>query len=716
MLTEQTKELVSRFFAILGEGEDNIEQIRQKLNNCEDFDPYRLFNRLDQFRNDFINEQMLINFAQLNQIDATINQGKYVILFYDCNGDHTLNYNEFLGLVIGKGFYEKRDNEMINENNTNYLSYETERIFCELLKASFELVNALDSVLADIKSYGDFSVSELLNQISNNGLLNSNNLKNFLQKYNKNLNNNQIEGLCRRLDLKKNGRIDMNDLERIFYFPYSSPPSNAASRSNSFYNYNKRQIDNINFNENNEINSQQIPEKNIKDNQRIENQFNSSDYSEKNMMNQNIDNQNKNDFQKNKYFKKNIQIDISDNNNNPLNQNSNFNMSNTNFNKSYNFNLSNSNLNMSNKINKNYGKNSGFINSQSTKFDTSQNKQDIKYNNYQQKRINTDYNNYNMKNPLENNENKNVIEKINYLNNQKFSESNQMNRPNKNYKNYMETEPKSPNRISKTLALRLSPSRNKQQRIDNNFSDNLSNNIENNKINDMNNINNNYNEDQFSERDFICFLKALIDIECNIECQKCCLTRHPDFNIEDIFLIFESPRTQNNILSFSDLKNGFRSINLCFTDDELNLLISRFDLDNNNGICYSDFFDMLVPFDKSRRDDVERRIPNGLCNSTINELRCIFQLLLNSEKNLEDIRKRIVQMKGFDLENIYNQEIDQFGQGLANNEEVNQYLNRKGLNCNQKGSDLLFIRLDRNRDGKVGYEDILNEMTPNSKK
>ena len=104
MLTEQTKELVSRFFTILGEGEDNVEQIRQKLNNCEDFDPYRLFNRLDQFRNDFINEQMLINFAQLNQIDATINQGKYVILFYDCNGDHTLNYNEFLGLVIGKGF------------------------------------------------------------------------------------------------------------------------------------------------------------------------------------------------------------------------------------------------------------------------------------------------------------------------------------------------------------------------------------------------------------------------------------------------------------------------------------------------------------------------------------------------------------------------------------------------------------------------------------
>ena len=707
MLTEQTKELVSRFFAVLGEGEENIEQIRQHLNNCEDFDPYRLFNRLDQFRNDFINEQMLINFAQLNQIDATINQGKYVILFYDCNGDHTLNYNEFLGLVIGKGFYEKRDNEMINENNTNYLSYETEKIFCELLKASFEFVSALDSILADIKSYGDFSVSELLNQISNNGLLNSNNLKIFLQKYNKNLNDNQIEGLCRRLDLKKNGRIDMSDLERIFYFPYSSPPSNAASRANSFNNYSKRQINNnnnVNFTENSEINSQQIPEKNIKDNQKIENQFNSSDFSENNMQSQNMNFQN----QKKMNIKKNLQIDTS-NNNNPLNENSNFNMSNTNFNKSYNFNMSNnSNLNMSNKMNKNYGKNSGFINSQSTRFDTSPLKQNIKVNNYQQQRINTDFNNYKMKNPFENNINKNQIEKPNYLNNQKFSESNQFNISNKNY---IETEPKSPNRISKTLALRLSPSRNKQQRMDNNFSDN-----EYNTMNDMNNINNNYNEDQFSERDFICFLKALIDIECNIECQKCCITRHPDFNIEDIFLIFETPRTQNNILSFSDLKNGFRSINLCFTDDELNLLISRFDLDNNNGICYSDFFDMLVPFDKCRRDDVERRIPNGLCNSTINELRCIFQLLLNSEKNLEDIRRRIVQMKGFDLQEIYNQEIDQFGQGLANNEEVNQYLNRKGLNCNQKGSDLLFIRLDRNRDGKVGYEDILNEMTPNNKK
>ena len=66
--------------------------------------------------------------------------------------------------------------ENINENNSNYMSYETEKVFCELLKASFDLVNALDSVLADIKSYGDFSVSELLFQITNNGIINMNNM------------------------------------------------------------------------------------------------------------------------------------------------------------------------------------------------------------------------------------------------------------------------------------------------------------------------------------------------------------------------------------------------------------------------------------------------------------------------------------------------------------------------------------------------------------
>ena len=681
MLSEQTKELVSRFFAILGEGEDNVEQLRRKLNSYEDFDPYRLFNRLDQFRKNFINEYTLINFAQLNQIEATINQGKYVILFYDTNGDHSLNYNEFLGLVIGKGFYEKRDMENINENNSNYMSYETEKVFCELLKASFDLVNALDSVLADIKSYGDFSVSELLFQITNNGIINMNNLKNFLETYNKNLNEEQIEGLCRRLDLKKNGRIDMSDLERIFYFPYSSPPSNAASLSNSFQN-NRKQVND----ENNEI-----EEKNkLKYNQKVESELNqNNNLSNPNLKNQNINIQKgKNNPQKMQMDnKKNIQIDIP--NLNPFNQNSNlnssnFNRSNNNFNMSgsNNFNMNNNNFNMSNNFNRsnnnNNFQNSNFNMSGSTRFETSPMKQinkDIKI----QERMNTDFNKYKIGNPFEN---KNKIKNMNIE-----TEGNDNLRE---------------NRISKTLALRLSPLRN-QQKIDGNYLDN--------SLGD----NNNYDENQFSERDFICFLKALIDIECNIECQKCLITRHPDFNIEDIFLIFETPKTQNNILTFSDLKNGFRNLNLAFSDEDIKLLISRYDLDNNNGICYSDFFDMLVPFDKCRRDDIERRIPNGLCNSTINELRCLFQLLLNCEKNLEDIRKRIIQLKGFDLQEIYNKEVDQFGYGLANNEEVDTYLKRKGLKCNQKGYDLLFIRLDRNRDGKVGYDDFLFEITPNSK-
>ena len=82
MLTEQTKKLIVDFFAALAEGESKVESCRLSLNSCEDFDPFLLFNRLDQYRKNYLTEDNLLDFASLHKIDATINQGKFLILFY----------------------------------------------------------------------------------------------------------------------------------------------------------------------------------------------------------------------------------------------------------------------------------------------------------------------------------------------------------------------------------------------------------------------------------------------------------------------------------------------------------------------------------------------------------------------------------------------------------------------------------------------------------
>ncbi len=122
---------------------------------------------------------------------------------------------------------------------------------------------------------------------------------------------------------------------------------------------------------------------------------------------------------------------------------------------------------------------------------------------------------------------------------------------------------------------------------------------------------------------------------------------------------------------------------------------------------------MLVPFDKENRDNVEHRESQGaLSNNTINVLKDFFGLLIASEQKIEMLRQRISSMKGIDIKKIYTEQIDQYAYGFNSDEDLEGYLKRKGIQYQQRDADLLFIRLDRNRDGKISLDDISLELTP----
>ena len=208
-MLDQTKKLVLDFFTALADGERKTEEARIALNSCEDFDPYLLFNRLDQYRNNCLTEDNLIDFATLHKIDVTINQGKFLILFYDTDSDRSLNYNEFLNLVLCKDFYQMRQNVSGKYNDGNassYISYETEAKFCQVLQSEFLLIQTIDGLLADIKSYGDFSVSELITQLGVKGnSITASAFENYFNQNKVNVSKEDISGL-----MKKNNKLEMN--------------------------------------------------------------------------------------------------------------------------------------------------------------------------------------------------------------------------------------------------------------------------------------------------------------------------------------------------------------------------------------------------------------------------------------------------------------------------------------------------------------------------
>ena len=749
----ETKNLISKLFSIIQEGEKKIEIKRKNLNESIDFEPYILFNRLDQFRKNYLNEENFINFLKLNNIEVTINQGKFLILFYDSDSTQNLNYNQFLNLVLSNNYYEIRNlinskiEENINENNNNdnnnnlnnslnFISYETEKLFCDLLKSEFDLIKNIDLTLSEIKSYGDFSLTELFNESNISGIVISKKLNQFISSNGINLDNEDIKLILKRFDIKKNGRVDLFDLEKIFYFPYSTPPSrnNSIKKIPKIYkNYDKNPF---NLNQSRNIINQDSynkyffsnPKKNVNSpdyhfnhnnknyqlnhyNENINENFNDNNSND----NENIsddDFENKYEEQFNKTFNNKLfnnenkytpTFSNDENNVNLINtfKNSNGSMKNFFRNNQSNLNESLSDKNNINKKlitqykfpNKKLIKNSKYNNDNNNSFSTQLNSdQEIFQRSSSQ--INIGKHNHIKKNkkliPLCNNSNKlqnnqMKLSKIPRLQNYIFNTE--------NIKNF-------PKKISTTLSLRLSPIRKGRNEINNNNNSQIINNNKN---------NNSFYQREFNEYDLLNLLENIIEIELEIEKEKIKISKKKDYNIEDIFSFFESNLTENNILSKEDLLNGFNNLNLDFNLEDLNIILFRFDLKNLGGLSYSDFFDMLVPFDKKIRDEVENRFSFGLSNETLENIRNLFILILTSEKKINDMKNYIKSLYNVNIPFIFNNYIS-FNNIFANDFQMESYLKKNGIFINQKGADLLFIRLDKNRDGKFTLDDFLREV------
>ena len=231
----------------------------------------------------------------------------------------------------------------------------------------------------------------------------------------------------------------------------------------------------------------------------------------------------------------------------------------------------------------------------------------------------------------------------------------------------------------------------------------------------MNRDRNNYNS--YEENQFNDFLRKLMLVESQIESAKINLALNPDFNCEDAFRIFEL--NGRGFLDQNDLKCGLNAIGVFPTDYQIRLLIKRFDLEKQGVINYADFFDLLVPFEKEYRTMVESRLPNSCCPcpincadifcfSTICALRNVFNLIINSESEINNSRKLFGTLR-LKLRDIFEL-LDYLRRGYFTNSDLIVYLQNRGLFTSSKDADLLFIRLDKNRTGKIDYRNVEEEV------
>ena len=214
---------------------------------------------------------------------------------------------------------------------------------------------------------------------------------------------------------------------------------------------------------------------------------------------------------------------------------------------------------------------------------------------------------------------------------------------------------------------------------------------------------------------FVDFLGFLMEVESKIEDLKIELARRDDFNFEDLFRIFEVDG--KGYIEPEDLMQGLKLLGLNPTNFDIKLLMKRFDLNQQGLLTYSDFFDMVVSFEKKLRNSVQIRPPNSCCPckspdifecDTLIAIKHLFKFIIDCEREINQMRANFDSLRSKYSDVV--QFLDYSRRGVINRSDLKLYLTQFNKFTNSKECDLLFIRLDKTRSGEVGIDEIENEL------
>ena len=250
-------------------------------------------------------------------------------------------------------------------------------------------------------------------------------------------------------------------------------------------------------------------------------------------------------------------------------------------------------------------------------------------------------------------------------------------------------------------------------------------NIFNSQTNSDDDLNNNNNselissisKEQVSQNLLIEFYLLLIEVEKIIELEKIELSSKSDFNIDDALNIFR--KNNPDYISASELKNGLINLGIIVNNDEVELLIKKYSTNNNFIIDNSDFFDMLVPFDKNYREIVEKRKPLPYIKNkeiifsdlTRQSLVNFFKIIISCEITLENKRKFLRKNVNINFNNFYNM-FDNENKGFICINDFFRFFSNLNSEIEDKYIYLLFIRIDRKKVGLIEQIDLMNEILP----
>lgn len=115
-----------------------------------------------------------------------------------------------------------------------------------------------------------------------------------------------------------------------------------------------------------------------------------------------------------------------------------------------------------------------------------------------------------------------------------------------------------------------------------------------------------------------CF-SEILSIEHTLEERKVAVAKREDFCLEDAYRIFSESTLAR--LTIQDLVEGFERIGVNCSQSEAQLLMARYDGDDDGKLGFWEFANIFLPVDPNLRDTVERRKPGSYAGGMSHDTR-----------------------------------------------------------------------------------------------
>ena len=215
MLSEETESKIIKILKTIAEGENSVEINRKLLSDNSEFDSFQIFVNMAPKGKEFITPADIVEYFNNKKIFISYTEAKLLVLFYDQNYDGKLSYSEFVPLVESKDSEKKTT----TKSPVNQMPLGIEHYVIKLFEKEVDFIKSLIGQLYDLRIKDDFNCHSIYHTLKNVNKITEDSIGDFFEKKLVTFMNEDLIAIIKRLDINKDGIVDLCELHAFFGFP-----------------------------------------------------------------------------------------------------------------------------------------------------------------------------------------------------------------------------------------------------------------------------------------------------------------------------------------------------------------------------------------------------------------------------------------------------------------------------------------------------------------